>query len=148
MDQEEARILEISIDLARREDIKTQCPRLMPLDSELVTGQELGCEGCRYHINCSKYLNCAIIAGCHGPLTRPEIAEILDLPVNKVAHIEQQAKSKFKTSALNENKEIKFEVEKLARLNRKSHGELSVDIDILEALVKRYEREQKLANGS
>jgi len=148
MDKKTARVLEISIDIALKEEIKTQCPRLMPKNSELLTGQELGCEGCRYHINCPKYLNCAIIAGCHGPLRRKEIAKILDLSINKITQIEQQAKSKFKTNAFNENKEIKFEVEKLTRLNKKSQDGLLVDIDILEALVKKYEREQKFTNGS
>ena len=152
MDNDKERTLEISIEMAQRNDVKTQCPRLLSLygkEAELLTGTELGCSGCRYQIAAKEYLNCALIAGCHGPLRRNVVAEILEVGDKQLRTIEENAMNSFKLGVMGESgKDLKNEIDKQTRLAKLRETDMATDIDILQAIVERYELERKsLARG-
>ena len=100
--------LEYSVEIALTDsDLIKTCP---------IAGEKIcesACNGCRYKIDAPQYLDCALIAGAHGPHDVDQIARCLDIADSEVYNDINKGLLKLRKAIMKpENKQFRKQIEK------------------------------------
>lgn len=127
--------------LVSNQEVLLKCPKEYEV-SDKKAGTESGCVGCPYLIKSAEHLNCAVIAWSFGPFSQIETAEMLKMGQSSVSETETAAlqKLKYKISKIDRYKDILFELGIRENIFLKQQESMQADIDILEALMEKYDK--------